>query len=58
MFCDEHGRFLSEEIDWTVYKRLLTTNEADAMHLHGEGDLTPQAKLKWRLPLSTEDLEP
>ena len=67
-FCDNHAMFLSEEIDWTVYKRLLTPKDTEARHGHmtvGGRYMTEQEIIndnrfgpKFIAPLSDADLEP
>ncbi|MCA9215549.1 MAG: DUF1559 domain-containing protein [Planctomycetales bacterium] len=55
MFAGGNGRFLSEEIDYTVYARLLTPDGSQARHF-GE---PPQAVPTYQpIPVSATDLDP
>jgi prepilin-type N-terminal cleavage/methylation domain-containing protein/prepilin-type processing-associated H-X9-DG protein len=63
IFCDGHGSFLSEEVDWTVYKRLLTPSDQKATHPHVTAAQLNQMKNDAQLsklfaPLSDTDLNP
>jgi prepilin-type N-terminal cleavage/methylation domain-containing protein/prepilin-type processing-associated H-X9-DG protein len=58
IYCDGHGAFLSQEIDWTVYKRLLTPSDENALHPHvTKADLQTRYPLLFA-PLSDTDLNP
>lgn len=69
-FCDNHAAFLSEEIDWTVYKRLMTPKDGEARHAHmgqlvrnqfvpmPEREVINQFGANFIAPISEADLEP
>ena len=56
IFVDGHGQFLSDQIDPTVYARLITPDGSQASHL-GENPLDPAFNYQQQ-PLSAKDLEP
>ena len=55
IFCDGRGQFLSDEIDWTVYTRLMTPAGQNARHAH---DFSPELKAVLSAPISADDLKP
>ncbi len=53
IFCDGHTQFLSEDIDYDVYARLMTTDGKSAMVAGSSG---PSAKIPWQSePLDADD---
>jgi prepilin-type processing-associated H-X9-DG protein len=55
IFADNHGQFLSEDIDYQVYARLVTPDGAQARHF---GELPTATPNYQRVPLSATDLNP
>lgn len=55
IFADGHGQFLSEDVDYQVYSRLITPDGSQARHYGEPPTATPNYQ---RVPLSATDLEP
>jgi prepilin-type processing-associated H-X9-DG protein len=55
VFADGHGQFLSEDIDYQVYARLVTPDGSQARHFGEPPTATPNYQ---RVPLSATDLNP
>jgi prepilin-type N-terminal cleavage/methylation domain-containing protein/prepilin-type processing-associated H-X9-DG protein len=54
-FCDGHGGFLSDDIEYTVYQRLLTANGRKCVDPRDHTDLSTVDYLRNRPPLSDQD---